>query len=291
MPSPLLRRAHEKAQKMFEEDGAINPETFQHFDKQMIKKDLAEVRRLEELFLAESTPETRNALKRATVLEAMIHEQVELNEWLGPDITTRHASRYDDVINGVDSIAELPQPSGPSYLALNMDVTSGPPTKKLQRIRDEINNGTLGSVKYFESTDGAFQGSLSLVPRVVIGVDTRNIERLAELWVNGKQKELANDPIQIQILDEVYMQLKAFRAYAETQGATGSVAAYDRVISIVSGIFRTPQKQELRRASSTQQYLSNDLFYKSLDEELAECFGHQTEKKPERGKRRIISLS
>mgnify|MGYP001569067552 CR=1 FL=1 len=40
----------------------------------------------------------------ATIMEAIIHEQIELNDWLGPDAETITPSQYDVIANGVDSI-------------------------------------------------------------------------------------------------------------------------------------------------------------------------------------------
>jgi hypothetical protein len=132
------------------------------YGAESVAKDKARVAELEAKFEAEMTPEIQEAIRLGTILEAIVTEQAELNEWLGSDVRTRKASRYDDVENGVDVIAEIEQEHTTSHLALAIDVTHGVfLQKKFDRIKREIDEGTLTTVKYFENTDETFRGGCS----------------------------------------------------------------------------------------------------------------------------------
>lgn len=260
----MLDTAYKKAQDIFDSEDAIDPLSFENYDQTMVEADLNKVRSQEALFRSQETPETERALRYSAILEAIIHEQIELSDWLGPEVMSRKASRFDDIFNGVDSIAEFQQEHKPSYLALSLDVTYGHPEKKLKRIRNEIDHETLSQIKYFESSDGSFKGSLKKVPRVVIGADFHQIERLADLWVNGKKKELAEDPMQLQILDEVAMQLRSFQAYATRNDHPAVAAIYQRQLELIRRIMNAPEKIALRNAPGKQNYGNEDRIFNAL---------------------------
>lgn len=151
------------------------------------------------------------------------------------------------MVNGVDTIAEIEQEHTTSHLALAIDVTHGILLqKKFDRIRREIDEGTLTTVKYFESTDETFRGRLLKVPRVVLGVEKSAVAELAQLWIAGKNKELATHPVQIQLLDEITIQLKSYRDYAQHTGKGDLAKVYDKQLRIVQGIAEQPNKKRLR---------------------------------------------
>ena len=260
----MLDTAYQKAQDIFDSEDAIDPLSFENYDQTMVEADLNKVRSQEALFRSQETPETERALRYSAILEAIIHEQIELSDWLGPEVMSRKASRFDDIFNGVDSIAEFQQEHKPSYLALSLDVTYGHPEKKLKRIRNEIDHETLSQIKYFESSDGSFKGSLKKVPRVVIGADFHQIERLADLWVNGKKKELAEDPMQLQILDEVAMQLRSFQTYATRNNHPAVAAIYQRQLELIQRIMNAPEKIALRNVPGKQNYGNEDRIFNAL---------------------------
>jgi len=260
----MLETAHKKAVELFESEESIDPLTFENYDPKMIEADLNLIRDREKLFKESETPETERAKRYSLILEAIIHEQIELSDWLGAEVMSRKASRYDDIFNGVDSIAEFQQEQKPSYLALSLDVTYGHPEKKLKRIKSEIDHGTLSQIKYFESSDSSIKGSLKKVPRVIIGADFNQIERLADLWVNGKKKELAEDPMQLQILDEVSMQLRAFHAYAMRNNQPAIAMIYKRQLDLIESISHQPEKTRLRTLPGKQEYGEHDRIFNAL---------------------------
>ncbi len=217
-----------------------------------IAKDKEEITEREAAFEEEMTPETREALRLGTILEAIITEQVELNEWFGQDVRTRKASRYDDIINGVDTIAEIEQQNTTSHLALAIDVTHGILLqKKFHRIKHEIDEGTLTTVKYFENMDETFRGRLLKVPRVVLGVEKEAVIELAALWIAGKNKELASHPIQIQLLEEMVIQLQSYQEYAQKTDKDDLARIYEKQLRIIESIANQPKKRRLKEQLDT----------------------------------------
>jgi len=129
--SQFIEKGYAKALEVMRADEIdINDfKNCQGFNKETIEKDIAYVKRTEESFVKNSLPEREDARKLAMIFEAIIHEQSELSDWLGPDVITRKASRFDDLGNGIDTIAEFARPDGDLILAI--DVTTTNPTKKL----------------------------------------------------------------------------------------------------------------------------------------------------------------
>lgn len=264
----ITRQAYKKALELFEDEEAIDPTTFEEYNPAVVEADMKRVHELEARFAAEDTPESERARVYATILEGIIHEQAELSDWLGPDVMTRKASRYDDIFNGVDSIAEFHTDENQTYLALSMDVTYAHPERKLKRIRNEIDKDTLSKIKYFSSSDGRYQGSLSKVPRVVIGADFNHIERLASLWVSGKKAELATDPVQWLILNEIALQLGAFHEYAKRNDRSQIAQIYSQNLRLIQRVMDLPEKMALSRRTETNEMLDEDRVFGALKHSL-----------------------
>jgi hypothetical protein len=243
----ILAQAYEKALSGKGQEQIDMGHFVDDYGPENVESDRHRVAELEAKFEAEMTPETQEALRLGTILEAIITEQVELNEWLGPDVRTRKASRYDDVVNGVDTIAEIEQENSTSHLALAIDVTHGVMLqKKFDRIKREIDEGTLTTIKYFENSDETFRGRLLKVPRVVLGVEKSAVVELAGLWNAGKNKELATHPVQVQLIEEITVQLQSCLEYAQKTGKGDIARVYERQLRIIEGIANQPDKKKLR---------------------------------------------
>ena len=205
------------------------------YGEENVAKDRKKVRDIKSRF-----EEDKNKIP-ATVLEAIVMEQSELSEWFGPHASTLRTTEFDDFVNGVDLVVEFNEPErSSSHLALGVDVTFGASTiqKKFRRIKDEIDAGQLASVKYFRSQNSRFQGRLSQIPRIVIGIEKENLQNLAALWVQGKKKELGIHPVQRLILVEARRQLETFAKYAADKGKKELAAPYAYALALVDEILK-----------------------------------------------------
>ncbi len=260
-----LDRAFTKAQELLDRD-AIALREFKD-----VYPDVADdeqwVVDMEQRFAEKATrePVFADIRKQATVLEAVIHSEGELSEWFGPYATTILSSAYDDYKNGVDEIVEFnDEEHGLSHLALAIDVVSGPElSKKVERIKEEIEHGTLTRVKYFQTADGSVRGPKENIPRVVIGVDRKSVRELGELWVNNDRKALAHHPAQFTLLEEMRSQLKACREYAKGIGRADLVSVYNEALHTIVTILK------LKDPSSSAELLEDDEVFVALKSSLA----------------------
>jgi hypothetical protein len=238
-----IDQAHVKAQKVLGKD-IIKPKQFSHlYDESMIEKDEALVAKRKAEFVGGRDPRKETVEKLAAVFEAVLHEEAELSEWLGPNVTTIKTSDFDDIVNGVDSVAEIREgEAGTSHLAFAIDVTFDENTeKKFERIKQEIDKGELAKVKYFFSQDTGFMGSLNMVPRVVVGAEPKTVEELSELWLERNNKVLGSHQIQFQILEEILIQLEAFEQYANRIKQFEVAGKYEKARHLIEVILSEKQ--------------------------------------------------
>lgn len=235
---PVITRAHKKAfeEVLSNKDYCIQETEFETvYGKETVERDIAESDRLEQEVFARQTEIERNSKIIAETFEAIILMQAEMSNWLGEDVQTLKTARFDDYHNKVDMLAEWSNADGTRVLALAVDVTFGLKTaaRKLAAIREEIDSGKLGSVRYFKDSRGDFMGTRNNAPRTIIGVSQERVAELAQLWLNKKQKELSAHPVQALFLDEIERQLSLMRDYAARAGKADIVLAYEQVLATV----------------------------------------------------------
>lgn len=206
--------------------------------------------------------------------------QADSNDWLGPNAEIIIPSRYDDVVNGVDGIAEFHDEGYFSHLALGMDVTSSERIdKKLERIRAEIHNGKLAKIRYFESEKMHIKGQKENLPRVIVGADRQTIHDLTLLWAEGKMTELSSHHMQMQMLSEIQHQLMAYAAYARTHANESQrekiVSVYENscrlIDEIIAGHIARRGEETIR---AMLQEAEKDNVYQAILEKLHEHFGY-----------------
>ncbi|HEY1041864.1 MAG TPA: hypothetical protein VGE48_00360 [Candidatus Paceibacterota bacterium] len=231
---PAMIEAHAKALSAFEAD-SIDLEEFRDlYGSEVIDADLAKVARLKSNF----APEDRNKFA-SEIMEGIIYDQSERSDWLGPYAQTIRASEYDDYVNGIDLVVEFDEPErSRSHLALGVDATFSRTNieKKLRRVKDEIDSGSLASIKYFRSQNGRFMGRLTNVPRVVTGMEKDRLLELATIWNQDDNKTLAAHPAQRLLLAQIAQQLKVFKGYAERTGKHQFVRPFDETLATIRGV-------------------------------------------------------
>ncbi len=223
----------------------INPVDFKDIYRD-VERDIAFVERMERKFFEEASKEPlekQNRRKIAKIFEAIIFQHAEQSNWFGDTATTIEASRFDDIVNKVDTIVEFEEPeSNASHLALAMDVTTANSfSEKFEHIKTSIEQGELTKVKYFVSESLGIRGEKSGIPHVVIGVDRKTIFDVIEAWNRGDNKKLADHPVQIKILGEIKIQLEAFKKCAEKFNKYSIVRTYERTLRIIELIISSKE--------------------------------------------------
>ncbi len=240
-----LDEAHARAIELFSEY-EIKPERFagmRDYPDAVIRADTEEVRRREKNFKYDTQSDF------ADILEAIAFEHGELSEWFGSSSKVIKTSRYDDYFNKVDLVVETKVTNQEySDLALGMDVTSSSDLrKKFEGIRAKIDQGRLGQVKYFLSDrpNKIFAGSLQNIPEVVVGLEVDRVKELALLWMNKKNKQLGEHPVQRLILREIALQLRAFANYARSTGKEGLAVILETQLHIIEEIMRAKREADI----------------------------------------------
>lgn len=231
--------AYRKAQKTLGRS-EIDIEDFVGIGEFSVDKDREYVEKMEAKFAERIDPGMEHTGKLAVVFEAIFNDHAELSNWLGPSVFMIKTSRFDDIKNGVDSVAEFQEGEGPaSHLALAIDVTTSSYTvrEKLEKIKREIECGKLTEVKYFKSEHEKTRGSLSKIPRVIVGADAETIKNLSNLWLSGDNKALASHSVQFQVLEEILLQLRAFSSYAMEVNQPEIAGTYNGMYKIVDSIY------------------------------------------------------
>jgi hypothetical protein len=145
----IISEAFLKAKEHFDSE-RINPDDFTDiYSPDAIARDKSYVENTEAKIADETTPEDAIARRLGLVFEEIFSDQIEMNLWLGSNVITRKASRFDDIENGVDEVLEVNEEESVNYFALAIDVTHGTSLqKKFLRVRKEIESGELARVKY-----------------------------------------------------------------------------------------------------------------------------------------------
>ncbi|MCF7816000.1 MAG: hypothetical protein K9M10_03880 [Candidatus Pacebacteria bacterium] len=259
---PVIIETYIKAREMIKDD-AIDPRNFTNlYGSENVERDLAEVESLKKRFKYDETQ------KASDVFEALVYEQIELSDWLGPNVETVRTSEFDDIVNGIDLIAEFnSEDNTSSHLALGVDITfgSGCIEKKFNRIKKEIENDNLATAKYFESHN--FKGSLKQLPRVVIGVEKDTVIALAGLWSRQEKQKLATHFVKDVIVQEIEKQLRVFLIYAKSIGSTSAIKSYTKALGIIKSIREAAHQDKPDK--SQQDAITNDRVFREIIGQLS----------------------
>lgn len=306
--SPEIIEFSQNEQKLYtllidqKREGPIDPRNFVDlYSEKTVEHDEAHVRKLEEKFEEErgANPTIGVWQKRGKLFEAIIKDQAELSEWLGENAHVRDTAKYDDYVNGVDGIVSFEEEGRQeSHLALAIDVTRSDRhlSEKFDKIKHSIDTGNLSRIKYFESE--TMRGELRRIPRVVVGADRRTISDVSQLLLDfrmmqthpasnrddlsieskesrreefGKVREqLAEHPLQFQLLFEIKAQLEAFEAYAGSIGKQEAASAYEKILATIDKIIE--DKMSTKRISEIKEKVERDDIYKLIIEK-AKNFG------------------
>jgi len=147
------------------------------YPSEEIEADRNDIRRLRARFQKETSPNEKEFLFYAQLLEMIIMEFS--SSWI-PGYLSR-ATEYDDIKRRTDLFLEIEDDDG-NIVRLAIDVTASvfKAREKVKQIINDLQKGIIHQVKYFESEREEKRGFLEL-PRFVIGSDFPGIIDLAVL--------------------------------------------------------------------------------------------------------------
>lgn len=210
----LLRAAEARAEIIRGEYSPKMQPFIDHFGINIVGNDLKWAAAREAEFNKEVDSKQGIEKRLANVFELLFIEAADKERWLGRDTELKRATRYDDYFNGVDIMATMFQDDVASHLEMSADLTYGTDASngKLNKIIRDIEQRRLARVKYFHSEHMGFTGSLTGVPRTVIGLDRTNAPEFIRLRTIGEQLE---PRVRNTILRQLHEQTLFFRDYAD----------------------------------------------------------------------------
>ncbi|MFH0830620.1 MAG: hypothetical protein V1895_00990 [Parcubacteria group bacterium] len=217
-PSDDLELAYAKALGILERDAVRmadvpkDPETRKRHESRLSKKET-------EIASLAKSPEKMRDYKYSRVLEALVHDAVSRFGVFGKDTRSLPASKYDDLINGVDELKELEQPAAkPEYLALALDTTHGRGSgliDKFNTIERQVHDGIQTRIDYFKSDKNPALTELDSVPRVIVGTEKKHLDELISLWLQEDRTRLEKHPVFLMILQQAVSELVVFKMINE----------------------------------------------------------------------------
>ena len=149
------------------------------------------------------------ATKRGKILEYAIFKNAESADWFGPEAYTVQTTEYDDRHNHIDFVVEWE--TDEKIERLGIDATTAESAEVIEKKRNiisqEIAEGRFGTVKYFESEIDGSVGPIEQIPRLILAVDRDGVKRLAKDLVHKKPLELADNPEQLLLLEQIQTQM------------------------------------------------------------------------------------
>lgn len=245
--SDIIEVGHE-LEPRFEEIAKlrIKPETFRgvkFFTDEEIDRDLAFVEEAESKFsdMAKSSPEALTKINmNAQVIEMMLPLVMQDYNWLGDDTKMIYTSRYDDIANGIDSVAQLMKPEETWNIGMEIDFTSSESERKdkIRKIADKIAGGHISSVKYFDSPSTGKIKKMKM-PKIAFGTSlnemTDFVEIVSEAYVgknpDSARAELRKHKMRDKFIELAYQQLKVFGSMAEQAGNEGYARMHSSLVN------------------------------------------------------------
>ena len=176
------------------------------YKEEDVRRDEKMVERMEEIFenndgkfLKEKERKIVDERKKfSEVVEMIIVDWGDELKWFGPNAKLIRTSRYDDIANGVDGVAEFETEEGTQRIALAVDasISLNPSIikrkmdKNIEKILDEKKRS---KIKYFKSEIDDHKGELNFVVPVVVGIDANNSKNIINVLSEIAKKQSGED--------------------------------------------------------------------------------------------------
>lgn len=214
----IINSLHEKMEKR-RSFYRPNPKDFIGIDGYQEQDILKEIQRVEEYknrWDTENSDELKKQKRISDILEGVIVDQFS-GAWLSEKAEGHYTSDVDDVLRGVDVVAELKEDESSHYLGFAIDVTMAKDLsvldQKLSKNWKDVETGKFQKVKYFEDADG---NKMSLEPiKILIAVNPNFTRQLIRLEYLNKKAKLAEHVFKLHLLYQIKEQLEAYYLYAQ----------------------------------------------------------------------------
>lgn len=227
------------------------------YPENKIEKDKEDLKRKQERYHKADKHE------RAEILEALLYNQIELNNWFGENACTVIASEYDDEFHGVDFVIEFDLDEG-RIERLAIDVT----TSRNQEVIDEkwkkissplIQSGDFTTLEYFASEINDTKGRIEM-PHIILGIDAGNFDsvakEIAQKIKTGQKKELGEHFLKYDLLEMASEQLKYLHEIAEKVASRDKKEKLQILIDEIKRILETKEKLPRRIGSRNEVYMA-----------------------------------
>lgn len=189
-----------------------------------IRRNAAYAESMQQRFAQERTTTLERIEDMAAVMEVVFGTNIDGSEWI-PRSDVIFTSKYDDIVNGVDMVVEMPDRKGTPIMGLDITLASSDVVeKKVNRVIHNIRDGKLATVDYYRS-ENFTDTKLNYLPLFIAGVDIHAAAELSQLYTNGKRGEITDHVASIYMLYELRMQAEAYMKAAEGYGR-GHIADY-----------------------------------------------------------------
>ena len=182
-------------------------------DKGYVKQKRIDIEKTNIIDTRDNLDRVEGGFQLSEILQAMVVDR--LNKKWFKDCEAIMTSDYDDLKVGVDAVMKH-KTGGYLGVAFDFTVTNKEENikKKLQKEWDSVKEGEVRTIKYFEDPDTKQKGSL-LVPKFIIGASKKDVEELANAYLNNNNELLDNHPLKYVILLQIEEQLQTVLDYYE----------------------------------------------------------------------------
>jgi len=182
-------------------------------DKEYVKQKRIDIEKTNIIDTRNNLDRVEGGFQLSEILQAMVVDR--LNKKWFKDCEAIMTSDYDDLKVGVDAVMKH-KTGGYLGVAFDFTVTNKEENikKKLQKEWESVEEGEVRTIKYFEDPDTKQKGSL-LVPKFIVGASKKDVEELANAYLNNNNELLDNHPLKYVILLQIEEQLQTVLDYYE----------------------------------------------------------------------------
>jgi hypothetical protein len=202
--------------------------------------------------------------KLGHIFEAAYLDLATRHSWFGEHSEITKASKFDDIMNGVDMITTVLDKTNSVRqfeVATDLTISSHGVVKKFTQLADKVREGELAEINYYHSDILGYTGRLRDVPKTLIALDPRNMQSFLRNWM--QEPELAQEQFSQVMLQQIATQSQGFARLAKNTHGSGSriFQKYTNTRNVCQEILETGPTYDLPedKSSATIEALSSKI--------------------------------